>query len=129
MFDDRAATKRALQISELREAPKCDVERGLELAGVVSIENDESEDTSLGRLMNVARVLGIEKCDDRTCCLMNDRGDLLERVLAIESQSHERNLCASASTERPNVTDIQAARDDLMAEPFDGGLIQAAADV
>ena len=80
MFDDRAATKRALQISELREAPKCDVERGLELAGVVSIENDESEDTSLGRLMQIARVLGIEKCDDRTRCLMNDRGDLLERV-------------------------------------------------
>jgi len=80
LFDGRTATERAFQVSELGGAPQRDVEGGLQLAGVVSIENDESEDTSLGRLMQIARVLGIEKCDDRTRCLMNDRGDLLERV-------------------------------------------------
>ena len=50
---------------------------------------------------------------------MNDRGNLLERVLAIETQTHERDLGACASAEWPDITDIEAARDDLMAEPFD----------
>ena len=49
----------------------------------------------------------------------HDRGDLLERVLAIETQPHECDLSACASTERPDITDIETARDDPMAEPFD----------
>ena len=50
---------------------------------------------------------------------MDDLRDLLERVLAIEAQSHERDLCVRASTERPDLTDVDGAPNDLMAECFD----------
>ena len=50
LFDDSAAADCALQVLELREPPKCDVESVLELAGVVSIENDVGEDTARGGL-------------------------------------------------------------------------------
>ena len=119
LLDDRAPPKGPLQVLELRKATQRDVESALQLASIIVVENDVGEDTPLSRLLHVARVPGIEQRDDRTRCLMDDRRDLLERVLAIETQSHERDLCARASTERPDISDVDAAPDDLMAESFD----------
>src|SRR5688572_8483245 len=80
LFDDRAATERTLQVLELREPPQRDVESALQFGGLLSVQYDVGEDTALGRLMNVARVFRIDERDDGTRSLMNDLGDLLERV-------------------------------------------------
>jgi hypothetical protein len=61
----------------------------------------------------------IEERDDRTRSFMNDRGDLLQRVLVTEAQPDERDLCTGASTDRPDLTHVRVAPDDLMAERLD----------
>ena len=119
LLDDGPAAERPLQVVELGEAPKRDVDCALQFCGFLSIQDDVGEDTALGRFVNIAWVFGIDERDDRTRRLVNDLGDLLERMLAIEAQSDERDLCARASTERSDITDVDGASDDLMAERFD----------
>jgi len=59
LFDERAAAECALQVLELREPPERDIESVLQLAGVLLVENDVGEATSLGRLVRVARILDV----------------------------------------------------------------------
>lgn len=121
LLDGRAAAECALQALELRKPAEGDVEGALQVGGVVSVEDDIGEHASPGRFVYVARVLCIEKRDHRASGLPNDRGDLLQCMLAIEPESHEGDLCACASAERRDIFDVDPASDDLMAEPIDDG--------
>ncbi len=72
MFDDRAAAERALEALKLCEPPERDVEGALQLV-TVCIENHICKNTSLGRLVDVAWIFGVEDCDHRTSGLVDDR--------------------------------------------------------
>jgi hypothetical protein len=108
-----------LQALELRKPPKSDVEGALQFCGFLSVQDDVCKDAALGGFLHVSRVFRIDERNDGARSLMDDLRDLLERVLAIEAQPHERDLCVRASTERPDLTDVDGAPNDLMAEGFD----------
>ena len=127
LFDDRAAAECALQVLELGEASQSDVDGGFDLRGLIVVQDDVGKHAPLCGFVDVARVFDIEKGNDRTRRLMDDCGDLFERVFAVEAQSDERNLGARASTERPDRTDFLVAPDDVVAQALEdrGDAIEA----
>jgi hypothetical protein len=50
---------------------------------------------------------------------VDDRGDLLECVFAVDAKPDECDFCAGASTERPHLSDLDVAANDFVAKPFD----------
>ena len=79
-LDQRAACECALQVLELGEAAKHDVERALQLFGV-SV-GDVGEDPALGRFVDEVAVVGLEDRDHWAGGGADDPVDQVERVLA-----------------------------------------------
>ncbi len=71
--------------------------------------------------MHVEGVSCVEDCNHGAGGFLDDRGDLLECVFAIDAKSDECDFCASASTEWPHLSNLDVAANDLVAKPFNDG--------
>ncbi len=119
LLDDRAPAERALQVLEFGVAAQRDLDRASELRRIGSIDDDVREHAAFRGLFHVRRIGDVEKRDHGTRRFVDDGGDLVERVLAVEADSHERDLCPRAAAEHPDIGDLNAARNDFVTEPFD----------
>ena len=105
LFDDGASSECALQVAELGEASERDVERILQL--VVAVEDHVGEDAAFGCFVDLAWVVSVEECDDWAGCFVDDRGDQLERVLAVKPEADERDFCMRLTAEWSNILDLE----------------------
>ena len=117
LLDHSAAAKRSLQAVVLGEALQRDVDRARQLLGIVV--EDVREDAPLGRLVDVRRVLGREQRDHRTRGLADDLPDQVERVLRVQPEPDERDVGPFSRRHRPDLLDVDLARDHLVPEPGD----------
>jgi hypothetical protein len=90
LFDHRSAAESSLEVVVLGEALESDVDRALQLlrSGV----DEVGEDSPLGRLADIGRVLGGEQRDDGAARLVDDLLDQLERVLRRDTEPDQSDV-------------------------------------
>jgi hypothetical protein len=107
--------RRPKEVVVFGEALQRDVDRALQFFG--SPVDDVSEDASLGRLMDVRGVVGIEERDHGAGRLADDLGDQLECVIGGEAEPDERNVGVFAGGDGGDLADVDLAGDHLVPEP------------
>ena len=114
LLDRRPAPERALQAVVLGEPLQGDVDRALQL--LRTAVDDVGEDSALGSLVDVGGVLGREQRDHRAGCLADDLRDQLERMLGVQSEPDQSDIRPLPRGHRPDLLDVDLARDHLVAE-------------
>jgi hypothetical protein len=114
LLDERAPLKCVLQVVVLGEALEGDVDRALELRRVGV--DDVGEDSALGCLADVRRLLGCQQRDHRAARLVDDLLDQLERVLGALAEPDERDVGMFLAGQLDDLLDVQFLPDDLVAE-------------
>ena len=114
-FDERAATKRALEVVILGEASQDDVDRALPVLDIRIA--DMREHAALGRLPDEPRITRMQQHDHRTRRLAHDRVDHLQRMLRTLPQTNQRDIGPLTRRHRPDIPHLDLARDHLMTQP------------
>ena len=67
--------------------------------------------------MDVGGVFGREQRDHRTGCLADDFRDQFERMLGVQAEPDQRDVGPLPGGHRPDLLDVNLARNDLVPEP------------